>query len=255
MQQKAYIVAFVVLIAALVWYYLQQRSTRSEPGAVRGSDSPATPIGARDGPKPGPIAKPGEPPAGTERAEATQEARKIARDESAQEHIRAYGENADIRPDPDNPQVQSIIEAAKQKRSPERFSSLIKPKPFNRDEWKKSPERYLNVVEPGRIFQTAQPGKGVKQLEAKGGIAKKVRKDGKVRLAVVGEPNAPVTFTVFDKGVLNNGLTSMTVRADAAGEAWVDYRPTPGTSAEVNIMAGSPLASSQVRFIVEILEK
>ncbi len=63
-----------------------------------------------------------------------------------------------------NPQVKSVVEALKTGKHPERVSSLITPKPFDQAAYLADSNAYLNVVEPGRIWQVAQPGKGVPRL-------------------------------------------------------------------------------------------
>ena len=63
--------------------------------------------------------------------------------------------------------------------------------------------------------------------------------------------------TVSDDGrggvqMFGNGLTAQTVAADAQGIAVATYTPTGGVSEDVNILAASPVASGQVRFLVMI---
>jgi len=73
-----------------------------------------------------------------------------------------------------------------------------------------------------------------------------------VRLAVQAVPESPVTFTSFDLGQFSNQLTTITVLADENGVASTEFLATPGTINDVNILAASPMASGQVKFVVNV---
>jgi len=128
------------------------------------------------------------------------------------------------------------------------------PKPFDKAAFEANPQAYLDVCEPGRIWQTAAGGPNVKTLDSKGAAFLDCPKNGSVTLTVVGEKLAPVTFTSLDMGAFQNRLTSVTVRADEKGEASAVFTATPGTVAGVNIIAASPLTVGQVNFKVTIKE-
>ena len=68
-----------------------------------------------------------------------------------------YGTLPAIKPDA-NPQVKAVVEAIRQGNHPERVSVLVRPQPFDAKAYQTNPAAYLEVVEPGRVFQTAQPG-------------------------------------------------------------------------------------------------
>ena len=53
-------------------------------------------------------------------------------------------------------------------------------------------------------------------------------------------------------GGFENLLTAQTVQANAQGIAEVTFEATPGTIEDVNILAGSPVASGQVKFVVNV---
>ncbi|HUY35193.1 MAG TPA: hypothetical protein VMV69_20780 [Pirellulales bacterium] len=53
-------------------------------------------------------------------------------------------------------------------------------------------------------------------------------------------------------GAFENQLTSITVQADAQGMAEAKFLATAGTIANIHILAASPLASGQARFIVNV---
>ncbi len=151
--------------------------------------------------------------------------------------------------------ARAVREAVKTGKFPERLSALVKPKPFDREAFDRDPQGYLDVVEPGRVFQTVRGGPGVKTLDVVGSGRIEVDQEGSVTLRVRGEALAPVTFTSFHSGAFENGLTSITVRADGAGAAFVTYTATVGVIADVHIAAGSPMAAGQARFVVAVRPK
>jgi hypothetical protein len=70
---------------------------------------------------------------------------------------------------------------------------------------------------------------------------------------VKGEPGAPVTFTAFDGGEFKeNGLASVTIRADGRGLAGAHFIATPGIEGDLTIVAGSPLSSGVQRFVLRV---
>lgn len=151
-----------------------------------------------------------------------------------------------------NPQVKSVVEALKTGKNPERVSSLILPKPFDQATYLANPDAYLNIVEPGRIWQVAQPGKGVPRLTYLVERFQTIEQGQSVTLKVNAVKNAPVTFTSFDLGSFHNRLTSVTVKADAKGIAQAIFTGTPGTINDVNILVGSPMTSGQLKFTVNV---
>jgi hypothetical protein len=153
-----------------------------------------------------------------------------------------------------NANTRCVAEAKKDGKHPERLSALFMPEDFNKAKFEADPQAYLDIVEPGRVWQTADPGPNVIRLNTKGTWVLSVAAGGKVDLTVTGVPLAPVTFTAFDGGIFDNQLNSMSVRADAKGEAQVTFIAIPGTSGDVKILAGSPLASDQAEFTVSIEE-
>lgn len=154
--------------------------------------------------------------------------------------------------DDGNPQVASVREAMRTKAHPERVSSMILPAPFDAAAFRTNPEQYLNVIEPGRVWQVAQPGPGVTRMTSVSSEYSIIEQGQSVALKVKTAPNAPVTFTSFDLGAFDNQLTSMTVQADHAGLAKVTFVGTGGTRGEVKILAGSPVTAGQVQFLVQV---
>lgn len=153
-----------------------------------------------------------------------------------------------------SPQAASVLEALKNDTHPERLSLMHPPtKKFDQAAFEADPSSFLNVVEPGRVFMTKPPGKDVPALKVSGDGFYRVKQGGTVKLSAQGAPLAPVTFTSTDLGAFaENNLNSVTVRADEKGLATVTFVATPGTINDVNIMAGSPLASGQAHFVVNV---
>ncbi|QDT57271.1 hypothetical protein Pan44_53390 [Caulifigura coniformis] len=152
-----------------------------------------------------------------------------------------------------NPMVRSVVEAIETQKYPERLHSLIAPKPFDEAAYKTDPQAYLNIVEPGRVFQPAQPGPGVSRLKTLSPSSIEVVQKETISLKVKALPNAPVTFTSFDLGAFQNQLTSITVAADADGVAVARFTGTPGSVNTVNILAASPTSSGNLKFRVTVI--
>jgi hypothetical protein len=151
-----------------------------------------------------------------------------------------------------NRMVASVAEALSTGRFPERLSPMLAPKPFDEQAYRKNPETYLNTVEPGRVFQCAQPGPNVPALNRDSKPGLRTVQGETVSLKVRAPSGAPVTFTSFDSGAFQNQLPSITVAAGDDGVAIARFTGTPGTYGLVNILAGSPLASGRVSFVVDI---
>lgn len=151
-----------------------------------------------------------------------------------------------------NPAVASVYEALKSRENPERFSSFVQPKPFDAVAYRLDAQVYLNTVEPGRVFQAAEPGPDVTPLQVTGKRFHRVTQEDQVVLSVQAEPNAPVTFTSFKLGHFQNQLTSTTVQANAEGRAEARFTAASGTIDNVEILAASPMNSGQARFLVNV---
>jgi hypothetical protein len=134
---------------------------------------------------------------------------------------------------------------------PESQTSLFSPEPFDIETYRADPEAYLRQVRPGRIFQTAQPGVGVKRLAARSrGLHRLVRGETTL-LEVMAEPGMPVTFHTQQVGEFDNRLSTISVKADESGVARVHFKAT-STSGLVNVVAASPVHSEQVEFAVRV---
>ncbi len=152
-----------------------------------------------------------------------------------------------------NPAVQSAYEAIQDGKNPERISPVFLPADFVLAQYEEDPEAYLNRHEPGRVFQSAQPGEGVPVLELVGEQQHMINQGESVRLSVKTLPNMPVTFASFDIGTFDNGLASVTVAADDAGVAKASFTGSRGKVGEVNILAASPVATERIHFNVFVI--
>jgi hypothetical protein len=128
------------------------------------------------------------------------------------------------------------------------------PAPFNAEAFAANPQAYLDVVEPGRVFQTATPSPTVPVLTSVGRASHEIPIGGSCALVAKTAPRAPITFTAMDLGTFSNGLTSQTLQADAQGIATATYTASGGVIAGASILAGSPAASGQIKFYVFVNE-
>jgi hypothetical protein len=181
-----------------------------------------------------------------------------------------------------NRQMDSVIEALETKNFPERLSPLEAATTFDRAAWLANPKvyrglsvspdtassagtdvsavrfvsmsaesSYLDVSEPGRVYDVAEPGDGVKVLRNLSDPRVEVIEGEAVYLRVETEPFAPASFTAFSVGKFNNGLMAITAIADESGKVEVSFTGTTGPSS-VSILAGSPMTSGIQRFIVQV---
>ncbi len=155
-------------------------------------------------------------------------------------------------PEDANPNVASVAEALRTGKYPERLSTLIQPAPFDEDDYEADPKTYLDVVEPGRVWQSAQPGSDIPRLHRLTPRFVEIDQGETISLRARALPGAPVTFTSFDMGAFQNRLTSVTLRADEDGLAVARFTGTPGTLFDVHILAASPVASGQLGFTVTV---
>jgi hypothetical protein len=175
----------------------------------------------------------------------------IAEEEDEASKTLGYGKTPKV-PLGANPNVKSAVEAIKSKKFPERLTPMIAPKPFDPKAYAENPQAYLDVVEPGRAFAPAAPGKGIPRLRRISPYFQKVAQGGSVKLRASAKPGAPVTFTSLDLGQFSNQLTSITVAANDQGVAEAEFTATPGTIEDVRIIAAGPATSGQMRFIVNV---
>ena len=153
-----------------------------------------------------------------------------------------------------NPQVDSMIAALRDGNHPERLNPLVAPAAFDAVAYKSNPSAYLDIAEPGRVFQRLpDSATNAPFIQPVSPFSQDVPQGGKVAVSVKAAPGYPVTFTSFDDGAFSNGLTTMTVEADSSGLASVDFLGMPGTVLISNVLASSPMARGQVKFQLNTL--
>lgn len=226
-RRKTWLVMFVVAacIGATVFFFANGRGARVNPVAQDGADQGSADIAAVDG--------------------------VIRYWDTEPTQSRPAGRFPLIKSDA-NPHVKSVAEAISEGKHPERISPLIAPEEFNLESFTKNPEAYLNTVEPGRVWQVAQPGANVNRIKANTQFLHHLQQGESVSLQVKVSPKAPVTFTSFDGGSFQNLLTSITVQADSEGLASAQMTATTGVVGDVNILAGSPVDTGLIRFVVHV---
>jgi hypothetical protein len=251
MKYGVWLLAAAVLAGALAWGLWGNRAQVAAPGAA-----PAKPAGAGSaavkgadpvGPKAPGAAATGSSGGAAQAGDGKTPTATLPQTPAVADVATAVSPTA-------NANVRSVVEAAKTGKHPERLTAMLMPKAFDKAAFEANPQAYLDVVEPGRVWQTAKGAPNVKTLDTPGPAMLDCLKNGSVTLTVVGEKLAPVTFTSFDMGAFQNRLTSVTVRADDKGAASAVFTATPGTTAGVNIIAASPLAVGQVKFLVTVKE-
>lgn len=163
-----------------------------------------------------------------------------------------YGTTPLIDPDA-NVHTRSVKEALTTGKFPERLSPIIAPAKFDRDRYNANPDAYLSIVEPGRVYQPAQPSPTTARLQPLTGRLVQIEQGETVPLRVRALPGVPVTFTTFDLGQFQNLMTSVTVQADRRGIATARYTATTGVIADVHILSASPVTSGQAKFTVNVL--
>jgi hypothetical protein len=158
-----------------------------------------------------------------------------------------------VQPDP-RACAASVAEAQATGRYPERLSAQIAPAAYVRTRDRTTQQRYLDVIEPGRVYQTADPATGARQLEALGGAAVQVIPAlGTAPLAVRTVPGAPCTFLATEGGAFaETRLACATVLAAADGIARVTYQANAGTIDDASILVGSPETVGTLRLIVHV---
>jgi hypothetical protein len=249
MRGRPILFIFILLLAAIGlglfvysrWSGSTSGDSSKHSGAARAKDDP-------NRIKSGPNYKPIEPILGT-----SPEPKKNSDTKQEEKPLPEldYGRTTPVRGDL-SPQTKSIVEAVQTKSHPERLSPLIPPKPFDPVAYKQNSKAYLDVVEPGRAFQSAQPGKDVPRLLAISPQMQTITQGKSAKLKVKAVPGYPVTFTSFDLGRFHNQLTTVTVEANDSGVAEADFTGASGTINEVDILASCPVASGQARFLVYI---
>lgn len=151
-----------------------------------------------------------------------------------------------------NQAASSVAEAVRTGTHGERLSPMLQPAPFDAARYARDPAYFLSTTEPGRVYQSAQPGPGVPVLTPVGTTTVALQPGRSTMLSVRVPAGQPLSWLSGDLGSFQNGLVSITTAAGADGVATVVFTATPGTSGRVTILAASPVATGQVRFVVDV---
>jgi hypothetical protein len=139
------------------------------------------------------------------------------------------------------------------KTAPQSLSPGARLEPFDEASFEHDPEAYLSRIEPSRCYQTAKPGPDTPVLEAVSPLRTNVAWRNAIPLWVKTVPNAPATFTVFGGGYFaDNGVGTVSVRADARGLAAAHFTADPGITGDVSVIVASPLAAGTQRFYIRV---
>lgn len=150
--------------------------------------------------------------------------------------------------------MASVAEAQDGGQHPERLSLQIAPAAYVRPTDDAAMQRYLNTIEPGRVYQTADPATGAPALAAEGGgTTVVIPRLGSTSLAMRTAPGAPCTFLALEGGSFDDSsLSCATVLAASDGIARVTYRADAGTVDDAAILVGSPAAVGTLTLIVHV---
>ncbi len=159
---------------------------------------------------------------------------------------------APLVPGDQNNSTKAVLESLEKKNHSERLSPYLSPAPFDETKFLADPESYLAAIEPGRIYQSAQPGKNVPRIKITSKAFSNVVQGEKVFFQVKVNAGDPVTFHSSEMGEFANRLSTITVRADDAGIAKAEFKTTPGMHGLVNVLAASPRTSGQAHFYVNV---
>jgi hypothetical protein len=237
----------ICLLAVIAFWPKKEPLAVKEQATAQDATTPS-----KSAPNPSPVNRPQWKPLSEAKFELSQ------KDKEAQKKFliteRDYGQIPAIKEDA-NEATKGVIEAYKTGTHPERLSPMIKAPAFNYDAFANDKEfrkNYLAQSVPARVNQVKKPGIGVPQLKRIGPSDIYIIQGKSIELSTESPSGSVVTYTTYDAGVFENQLTSITVVADSSGVATVEYTPTTGVIAGVNIMAGSPMASLNARWRLQV---
>lgn len=152
--------------------------------------------------------------------------------------------------------MSGVVAAFRAGNHSERMSPMVPAPPFDVKAWQANPDQvaaaYVAEHVPGRMHQTAKPGPGVQILQPIGPTAFHIVQGGSVTLQVRVPPKGVATFVSTDLGTFSNGLSCISVQADARGLARAEMLAGPGVLHDVHVQAASPLCSEVVRFVLSV---
>ena len=164
-----------------------------------------------------------------------------------------YGKIPPVDLEETNPHKEYVLNALKDPKNNSGAVSVTgKREPFNQAQYITDPSPYINSAEPGRAFDAAQGGEGVMKLAREGKAGMDAKQNETVTLTARTEKNMPISFTAFDGGRFQNGLSFITLKADGSGYASAEFTPTSGVINQARIRAASPVASGTLQWTVYV---
>jgi hypothetical protein len=162
----------------------------------------------------------------------------------------------DGRADSNTAEVQLLVSDAAPPGSPGTVSPLVRTPPFDAGRWVADPAyqtAYLAGVEPGRVWQSLQPGPGITAIRASTATRFAITSAGSVALTVQAIPNAPVTFLALGEVGFGAARSKcVTIKASTTGVASVTCYGMGAANVRVPVIAASPMLSGLVRMLVEV---
>ena len=166
---------------------------------------------------------------------------------------KGYGTFPAVDQDNNNPHKEYLAKALQDPKNNSGAISIIgKREKFNLNEYQADPSKYLNSIAPGRVFDAAIPAKGVKALERVGYSTMRTKQNQPVGLTAKGEVGMPISFTAFDGGHFQNGLNSITLKADSSGVATAEFTPTQGVINQTRVRAASPVNTGTLQWTIRV---
>lgn len=154
----------------------------------------------------------------------------------------------------ENVYTRSVLEAATDPTGElaYRLTPFVPAPKFNREEYLKNPDAYLNEVVPGRVFDVLPYSEDNPRIQRASDSHQTVLQGESVILRAETEPAMPVSFYSTRLGRFNGGLSTITVAANEDGIAEVSFETTGGMFGEAEIVATSPVRSGKLRYFVDV---
>ena len=164
---------------------------------------------------------------------------------------KGYGTFPPVDLNDNNAQKEHLIQALKDPKNNSGAISIVgKREKFDKERYSKDPGYYLNSGEPGRAFDCAHAAEGVSRIERVGNSTFRTEQKKTVSLIAKASSGMPVSFTAFDGGHFQNGLSFITLKADASGVATAEFTPTEGVINQSRVRAASPVTSGTLQWTV-----
>jgi hypothetical protein len=167
--------------------------------------------------------------------------------------VEGYGTYPEVDLNNTNPHKRHLVDAFKDPKTNAGSISIVgKREPFDLARYQSDPTYYLNSVEPGRAFDTAQPSADTQPIKHNYKKYYETVQNTPVYLEAKASPDMPVSFTAFDGGQFQNGLSFITIKANSNGVAKAEFTATSGVINQARVKAASPVNSGTLQWIVNV---